>query len=251
VVSGIHESQSATEPPAPPRHPYPLGFYAIRKRAYTGLLLFIVLVGLPMVAVPHLRNRLSGRIFELKAAISGDMKPAIAQVGANHEGFPKEFEIPVPAGPQIPPLPSVERKAYVMIAPGVIAPSIRRVPGKPRIAEMPSTVIQSEPPVEQTLQADPGASQEAQSDIKFQQGGGEKAAYDLLIRSDSTIGGMVKGSNPSLHFKSWDAAHKGEDVYLVRLRFQSDGNPDAEYIWEVKIQTSEVTPLSYNAKNIQ
>jgi hypothetical protein len=34
------------------------------------------------------------------------------------------------------------------------------------------------------------------------------------------------------------------------LRFQSEGNLDVEYIWEVKLDAGEVTPLSYNAKNI-
>jgi hypothetical protein len=37
---------------------------------------------------------------------------------------------------------------------------------------------------------------------------------------------------------------------VVRLKFQSEGNPDEEYIWQVKVQSNEVTPLSYNARRI-
>ncbi len=78
----------------------------------------------------------------------------------------------------------------------------------------------------------------------------EQQAYDLLLKSNPTVAGMVQGSNPSLHFKSWDAANRGEDTYWVRLKFQSNGNPEEEYIWQVKIQANQVTPLSFNARSI-
>ena len=78
----------------------------------------------------------------------------------------------------------------------------------------------------------------------------EQQAYDLLLKSNATVAGMVQGNNPSLRFKSWDAASRGDDTYRVRLKFQSNGNPDEEYIWQVKIQANQVTPLSYNARSI-
>ena len=86
-------------------------------------------------------------------------------------------------------------------------------------------------------------------EIKYQKGKIEQEAYDLLLKSKPTVAGMVQGSNPSLQFKSWDAASRGDDTYWVRLIFQSEGN-DQEYIWQVKLQSSQVTPLSYNARSI-
>jgi hypothetical protein len=232
-------------------HPYPYRFSVTRQRTYAGLLVFIVIIGLPIVAVPYLRNRLSERVFAIKAAISGEIKPAVAQAGANPEGFPKEYETAVPAGPQIPPLPAAGIRTYAMVAPGLITSEIRKPSRRLQIPNIRPKVGGTEASTEQTgEEAAHVAADEPASTITFQQGSGEKDAYTLLLRSNTAIAQLVKGSNPSLHFMSWDAAHKGEDVYLVRLRFQSDGNPDVEYIWEVKLQTSEVIPLSYNAKSI-
>jgi hypothetical protein len=241
---GIHEFQSVAQSPDP------LRFFMVRKRVYTGLLLFIILVGMPLLTVPFLRNRLSERIFVLKASITGYVKPAIAHVGANPEGFPKEYEMPAPVPPPIFPLASKGRTAYALIAPGLISLVPDKAPRRSRMPEAPHRIIQNGPPLEPKTQAAEVASEEPESEAQFQQGNGEKDAYNLLLRSDTAIAGLVRGSNPLLHFISWDASHKGDDVYLVRLRFQSEANPDVVYIWEVKLLTSEVTPLSYNAKSV-
>jgi hypothetical protein len=222
----------------------------VRKRVYTGMLLFIILIGLPILTAPFLRNRLSERIFVLKATITGYVKPAIALVGANSEGFPKEYEMPAPVPPPIFPLTSKGKTNYSLISPGLISLVPDKAPRKLRIPEAPTTIIQNGPPLEQKAQSAAVAPEEPDSDVQFQQGNGEKDAYNLLLRSDTAIAGLVRGSNPSLHFMSWDASHKGDDVYLVRLRFQSEATPDVVYIWEVKLLTSEVTPLSYNAKSV-
>jgi hypothetical protein len=105
----------------------------------------------------------------------------------------------------------------------------------------------SEEPADQTA-AQSAQSQEPQ--LKYQKGKEEQDAYDLLLKSNATVAGMVQGSNPSLKFKSWDAAIRGDDTYWVRLKFQSEENPDEEYIWVVKPQAKEVTPLSHNARSI-
>ena len=90
----------------------------------------------------------------------------------------------------------------------------------------------------------------AEPELKYQKGKAEQDAYDLLLKSSATVAAMVQGSNPSLKFKSWDAANRGEDTYWVRLKFQSEGNQDEDYIWVVKLQSNEVTPLSHNARSI-
>jgi hypothetical protein len=246
VASGFHKSQSITAPSEASRRPYP----ARISGGYIGLLLFVTIAGLPMVAIPSLRNRLSERIFVLKTAISGDIMPATAQVGANLGGFPKEYEAPAPAAFRPFSPASSERKTYAMIAPGLIAPETRKVPRRMRILEVPSSEASSvllEPETSSAL----AVSKKPEPEAQFRQGDGEKDAYTLLMRSSTSIAGLVQGSNPSLHFVSWGALHKGEDVYLVRLKFQSDETPgEVYYIWEVKLKTSEVTPLSYNAKSV-
>ena len=87
-------------------------------------------------------------------------------------------------------------------------------------------------------------------ELKYQKGKTEQDAYDVLLKSSSTVTALVQGSNPSLKFKSWDAANRGEDTYWVRLKFQSEGNSDAEYIWQVKLQSNQATPLNFNARSL-
>jgi hypothetical protein len=249
VVSGIHESPSIAKTSTASSHPYPLRVFAVVKGGYTGLLLFIVIVGLPIVTIPSLRNRLSERISVLRAAISGDITPATAQVGANPEGLPKEYETPAPAVPYHSPPAPTEKKGHTIIVPGSNAPEIRKVPKQLRIIEVPSRESLSEPPLEQTTSSAPTVSKEPEPEVKYQQGNGEQNAYNMLMRSSTAISGLR--NNPSLHFISWGAIRKGEDVYWVRLRFQSEETPgEVDYIWEVKLQTSEIIPLSFNAKGV-
>jgi len=208
-----------------------------------GLLIFVVGVGLPIVGVPYLRHRLSARVLTLKAAMAGDIKPATLEVGANHKPFPSEFERPEPEIPRPPVLP--QPKSIYSMRPA--AP--RSTPGAPGLKNF--QVLP--PPAKSEETTDRAAAQPDQSEepqLKYQKGKAEQDAYDLLLKSNPTVAGMVQGSNPSLKFKSWDAANRGEDSYWVRLKFQSEGNPEEEYIWVVKLQSKEVTPLSHNARSI-
>jgi hypothetical protein len=214
-------------------------FYAIRRRIYGGLLIFVVVVGLPIVGVPSLRQRLSRRVLAFKSAFSSDIIPAKAAVGENMQPFPAEFERPEPLPPKPLQPPSLDR-IYTAQFPSNAPPRIsstRKTAPKPEVAI--STENSSEEP--------PSASDE---EPKYQKGEIELSAYDLLIQSNPTVAKMVQGGNPSLHFKSWDAAGRGDDIYWVRLKFKSEGNPDVEYIWQVKLQSKEVTPLSHNAREI-
>lgn len=224
----------------------PMRFYKIRHRVSMGLLIFIVVVGLPIIGVPYLRHRLSTRVMALKTALAGGVKPATLDVGANHEPFPPEYQKFFPPAPHPPDLAQVQR-VYEM------APPSQPVPRVPRASRM--TKIEIPPPLpekteEPVLQPDSQTEQSAESALKYQKGKAEQEAYDLLLKSNATVAKMVEGSNPSLKFKSWDAASRGEDTYWVRLKFQAEGNPDEDYIWQVKVQSNEVTPLSYNARSI-
>ncbi len=236
------------------RRPGPAAFYKARQRVSMGLLIFVVVVGLPIVGVPHLRQRLSTRVLALKSAMSGEIKPATLEVGANKQPFPAEYERPALPVPRAPELPETAR-LFTMNPSGTMAP----VAPAPR----PRTVLRAKietPPPSQPSQ--PSMSESAESkepaaapadtsgELKYQTGKAEQEAYALLLKSNATIAGMVQGSNPALKFKSWDAASRGEDTYWVRLKFQSNGSPDVEYIWQVKVQANEVTPLSYNARSI-
>jgi len=246
----MKEPQASTEFPGEANPPARERFYAERRRIYTGLLLFVALAGVPVVSVPYLRNRLSARVAVLRAALAGNIKPAIAQVGANQESLPAEYARPEPPVPQPPQLPPVER-IFTMTPTGRVAPhrERRRAPPLEAIKAEPHLSKRSQESAEQPASAAPAAS--ADSELKYQKGKIEQDAYELLLKSNATVAGMVRGSNPSLHFKSWDAADRGDNTYWVRLKFQSEGNPaDVEYIWQVKLQTNQVTPLSYNARTI-
>ncbi len=236
-------SAPATNPPAA------ASFYEKRQRVYTGLLLFVVVAGLPIVSVPSLRNRLSTRVMALKTAMAGRIEPVIAQVGENPEPFPEEYHRPAPPLPKPPQLPPLERiftleRSSPPLPPPAEKPSVAQAP---RILTIPRPAAQTEETEEETATA-PAASDE--TGLNYQQGKSERDAYDLLITTNPAVAEMVQGGNPAFHFLSWDAANRGDDTYWVRLKFQSEESPSVEYIWQVKLQERQVVPLNYNARTI-
>jgi hypothetical protein len=249
--SGVVPEVSDFKPSAL-RHPDPERFYRIRRRISTGLLLFVVVVGLPIVGIPALRQRLSTRILALKSAMAGSIKPATLVVGANHEPLPPEYRASAPPAPSLPVFPQLKNKVYSMDSPVPGTPSsppvkLRYSARAGKIEVLPSPAEKEAEPAEQ---ADAQPVPSTEPELKYQKGKAEQDAYNLLLQSNATVAAMVQGSNPSLKFKSWDAANRGEDTYWVRLKFQSAGDQDEDYIWVVKLQSNEVTPLSHNARSI-
>jgi len=227
-------------------------FFRRRRQISLGLLIFVVGVGLPLIGVSPLRRRLSTRVMALKSAMAGDIKPATLDVGANHEPFPAEYQNPVPPAQSLPEFPQFKSRVLDTKSPGVsaqslIPPSVRRASKAGKIEFLPPPVNKS---AESTEQTDSQTASSAEPELKYEKGKAEQDAYELLLKSNATVAGMVEGRNPALKFKSWDAANRGEDTYWVRLKFESAGNPDQEYIWVVKLQSNEVTPLSHNARSI-
>lgn len=250
MVSETHEAPSSTESAADSKRGNVPRFFRVRQRIYAGLLLFVVVVGLPIVAVPGLRNRLSGRVLQLKTAISGDINPVTAKVGENRKAFPEEYENPAsPVAEGLKLAMAVGTAALTRSAPAVPPAPAHGSPRFLRIPSVPPVDIRSGEPEDVSSNASTPESP-AEPGLSYQQGKAEKDAYNLLLNSNAAVAGMVQGSNPALRFKSWDGAHRGEDTYWVRLTFQSEAKLDVEFIWEVKLSTSKVTPLSYNARSL-
>lgn len=240
-------------------------FYRVRNRIYMSLLVFVVIAGLPVVSVPVLRHRLSGRVGTLREAMAGgSIKPVVVQVGENKEPFPSEYE-KKSAPPNYPKLPAYFAAVQGLSSPAVgsgstpgstASPIVSATPlRKTRSIRIPKTDMDSEvqsPPTTNAQEQAPAAEQQgAATDAqpKYQQGQMEKEAYDFLLKSNATLSGMVLGSNPKLHFKSWDALKRDEEAYWVRLVFVSvPDNTNVEYIWQVKLLAKQITPLSYNAR---
>jgi hypothetical protein len=225
-------------------------FGGTRQRVYGGLLLFVVAAGVPMAAVPSLRNRLLARYYELKTAISGEIRPAMVQAGANQEPFPAEYERPA--------LPSAAQVFKIPTAPvpyGALKKEETPARGAPRRTLRIPPAGEPLPPADEGdtsgAQSQSAPASDAVDQPKYRQGTMEREAYDLLLKSGATIAGLVQGSNPSLQFSSWDAAGRGGDMYWVRLIFRQEGKPEAEYIWQVQLESKQVTPLNYNARTLQ
>ncbi len=202
---------------------------------YLGLLAFVVVVGLPIVGVPSLRHRLAGRVQELRTAMSTDSSrpaPLTARVGENQDPLPKEYELPVL--PRQPLLATPAEHLYRMES--------------GRKAEPVQT---SEPRTTAPSDSDPSGSQAASADAEpvYRQGKLEQEAYDVLLKSSDLVAGMVQGKDPSLRFKSWSAAKTEDDAFLVRLVFTKD-NAEVPYIWQVKVVSKQITPLSYSARSL-
>jgi hypothetical protein len=247
VADEINESRAKTEHDAILQR-----FYGTRHKIATGLMIFVVVIGLPIVAIPSLRQRLSNRVMAFKSAVAGGIVPATLDVGANRAPFPTEYASPLPPPPRAPELPNLDRVFTMDGRPArpipVPSPPPRTPARRPKLeASIPSAQPDTEPEAPTIVgQTTPAGEPE----LKYQKGKAEQEAYEVLLKSSPTVAALVQGSNPSLKFKSWDAADRGENTYWVRLKFQSEGNPDAEYIWQVKLQENQATPLNFNARNL-
>jgi hypothetical protein len=238
-------------------------FYKVRQRIYGGLLIFVVVIGLPIVGIPSLRERLSQRVLAFKLVMSDNsIVPVTVKVGENRQPFPAEYERPAPILPSPPKLPSLdriftlERNNYAQ--PALPSPTPARAPApvspaSPRAsAGRNEPVAPDRPELSVTKEESPEDLQDSAGiDVpKYKKGQIEQNAYDMLLKAFPAVAKMVEGSNPELHFKSWDAAGRGDDVYWVRLKFQSKESSEIEYIWIVKLQSNQVEPFNYNAREI-
>ncbi len=216
-----------------------------RRRVYWGLLIFVAAAGLPMIGAPSLRARLKTRVETLRDAamgVPGAPAPVIAQVGENRELFPKEYEHPAPPPSYFPKMQSqMRRQPYRIVA------------GAP-VTTSPAVVFDT-PPV---LTPAGGAATAGQTppagaggEPQFKKGQTEQEAYDILVNSNQTLAGMIKGSDPKLKFQDWAAASLGGDSYYVMVTFvQPGGNVPQKYIWRVRVQSKEVVPESSLARSI-
>jgi hypothetical protein len=210
-------------------------FDRFRYRFYLALLVFVVIVGLPIVGIPSLRHRLADRVQELRIAAATDASrpaPLMARVGENQGPLPKEYEIPVlPRQPLF--VPDRVYGSGGTVRPSVVEPpsgAQRVTSGQPEDSEQP-TATDSEP--------------------VYRQGALEQEAYDLVLKSNASVAGMVQGKDPAFRFKAWSAAKTDDDVYLVRVVFtQSADNAEVPYIWQVKMTSKQVSPLNYYARSL-
>lgn len=210
-------------------------YYRVLYRIYVGLLLFVVLAGLPAVAVPSLRHRLALRVQTLREAWSkagrSAMPPVFAKVGGNTELFPKEYEIPLRTWGKGPGVLEMRMPVF-------------RAGGQTRVqqeAAQTTAADTSEP-------ADSGTGEVA---VTYKQGDAEREAYEILLKSNEAIAGMVQGKDPALRFVTWAGARREEDTYWVDLTFKSSSSgTEAHYIWQVSLSSKRVTPLSALARAI-
>jgi len=222
-------------------------FYHLRSRIYNALLVFVVVVGLPIVSVPGLRQRLGGRTMAIRQAMYGPVpKLTVVKVGENKEPFPEEYttpsdaeillQKPAPIQLILPPptqtAPLVSKKAIQAGMEHAAAEEAAEASGSPF-----------------DIEAD---QQQEESGPKFQQGSIEKEAYDLLLTENMSVSDMVSGKNPELQFMSWSAAKRqDEGVYLVDLMFtRLPENLEEHFIWQVNLATKQITPMSFNARSL-
>ncbi|MBN2339498.1 MAG: hypothetical protein JXP48_13280, partial [Acidobacteria bacterium] len=212
---------------------------------------------IPLGVVPGLRHRLFDRAHSLRAAIVGEPAPAMATAGAASEPYPEEFELPPsPVSPATAPSPAPS-PVPPAAAPPAAAPRAGEAapPGarsRPRLVPQGGEGARKAPPLvrEAPSPVPPAAAPEAPDDgLPYRQGEIEGQAYELVLKSQKTLAAMVAGDQPGLDFKGWEAAHRGEDLYWVRVRFDGPDGPE-EYIWQVRLSLGEITPLSFNARSL-
>ena len=222
--------------------------YDGRQRFYGALLLFVVIVGLPIVTVPSLRNRLATRVAAIKTAIGGNIDPATVEIGEEPAPFPKEYERfadSFPGPDQSLPMDRIftartdEPDPQTYSPPALITPETAST-GKPVPVAVPEEEA-SEPDAAET---------DSDDGLGYNQGEVEQDAYAMLLEYYPQVAEMVEGGDPDLRFMSWGAVKRGEDLYWVRLVFQTDADVEVEYIWSVEMESKRVLPLSHNARSI-
>lgn len=230
----------------------------VRRRVYGLLLLFILIAGVPMLTVPRLRRRLADRVEALRAAMAGEVAPATARVGENREPFPEQYLRPEPApGAAAPDAAAAGQRAQL---PAILRPEARKPyrvpetlrPGRP----LPPQAGETRPPelIRETPEAPESPASSDAATVQFKQGKIEAEAYQRVLQSSKTLAAMVQdGQNRSNgeRFSRWDAAHRGEDLYWVRVVFRNQANENVEYIWQVRLVSGEVSPLSFNARSLE
>jgi hypothetical protein len=229
-------------------------FYRVRNRIYSGLLVFVVCAGLPVLAVPTLRHRLADRVHVLRAAMSGGYRPMlIAKIGENSAPFPSEYEHAVAHRnyPQLPPsITGAVQETPINV--GQIYP--QRAPKR-----QAKTGIDGTSPAAHATTAESKSAQEAPPEETppeeampvYKQGRMEQEIYDILLKTDANVAALVQGKNTTLQFKTWDVAKRQEDVYWVRILFaQLPAKTELECIWQVQPMSKQVAPLNYNARSL-
>ena len=222
--------------------------YDGRQRFYTALLLFVVIVGLPIVGVPSLRHRLADRVAAIKDAIGGRIEPVTAEIADEQAPFPKEYEryaTSFPGPGRSLPLDRIftarkeEPDPETYDPPALITPETAST-GRPFSAAVP----------EEDTAAPEKVESDSEDGLGYNQGEVEQNAYAMLLESYPQVAEMVQGGDPALRFLSWGAVKRGEDIYWVRLIFQTGDNPKVEYIWRVELESKRILPLSHNARSI-
>jgi hypothetical protein len=211
-----------------------------RKRFYSILLLFVVVVGLPIVSLPSLRHRLVARVVAFQEAIMGKSGPVMANMDEEQQPFPEEFERPDSAESDFFPMDRIFTAQSADSGPQVDTSYALITPE----SATDDTASSGTAPEEDTSESD------SNDGIVYTQGEVEQEMYALVLKEYPQVAEMVNGDDPSLRFQSWGGVKRSEDIYWIRLVFQNDEDLEVEYIWQVELQTNQVLPLSYNARTI-
>lgn len=219
-----------------------LGDTQARRRTYTALLVVVVVLGLPIVSVPSLRQRLALRFEKLREAVAAGRSgsvPVLAKVGENSAPFPAEYERHTPIHPQYSEISRMPRRLY-SVAPQDLQQGAAPVDTQASGATGGAAAA-----------SQPEGGREGSTEPDYRQGKIEQEAYDVLLKSSEAVVKLVQGSNPSLRFKTWAAAKMEEDSYWLRLTFARQPDElEVQYIWQVKLLSKQVTPLNYNARSL-
>ena len=207
-----------------------------RRRFYGGVLIFAVLAGIVLTAVPEFRDRLFDRIYILKTAITGEIKTDILPVGESDIPYPEEFMRPRSgaAGAASASAESIKKRSAIVL--------LNAQPVKPPVL-IGSTDSAKPVPTEvaDVSEYDDG--------VKFRQGETEREVYEKTLAVNKKLTALTQGDDPELTFKTWGVAQRDEDVYWVRVIFLNTSGSEVEYRWVMNIASGKSTPLNFAAKS--
>lgn len=207
----------------------------VRRRIYGGVLLFAVIAGISIGAVPALRERLLDRVHIIKTAMAGGAGPEITATGENDIPYPEEFMRP---------------GSGTVVSRVSAEPARKIVVAQSGAQSITPPVVRSGTNSANSTDSTSPAENEDDDSPRFRQGKIELEAYEKTLAANEKLTAMVQGGNPDLGFKTWGAVHRSGDIYWVRVIFQNADGGDVEYIWQTDMASGKIAPLNFNARSL-
>lgn len=207
------------------------------------LALGLVLAALFLFAASgSLRQRLVSRLGLLYSAVRQSPEESIRPtvIVLAERNIPEKF-IPVPQPPPQRPLPPSIKIVRQLPAPAGRAE--QQQPSSSTAEPLARLVRPRQPAAQEPAREQPAPSPSLESE--------KKQAYETLLAERKNLAELTRNSNPELEFKRWEVPKvEGDNFWIDVIFLDKRSGREVHYVWQVNPYTSEVRPLSHEARSL-